>query len=1012
VVLLFSDLCSYTTISEQCDPENVAQLLAMMKTQAVAIVERHGGLVNQFYGDGFLAVFGLPASQEDDVRQAACAALEVHAAVADLILDFSLPAGLEPRLHSGIHAGLIFARNTSLAYGRYELIGDPVNTAARLCASATTNEILVSQETLEGAKEFFEVSSVSPIELKGKKEPVPVYRVLARSPVQTRFEASQRRGFARFVGRRAELIHLNEALVAARRGKGQIVYVVGDPGIGKTRLLHEFEHAVAAPLATVVHGRCERTGRIAPLEPFQQVVRNLFGLTSHTSRLDALAELRDALINLDPTLAEHLPSISHLLVSDEPPAAGPPEGGQPPVNQALLSLLVAAGRQKPLVVMLDDWHWADDASWQVLRELSARVSGEPILVVIGSRRFDLPSLADARKDTLVLAPFSPSEAEVAAQSWLSATMDANAKRALVERAGGNPLFLEELCLARSVEDPRGSSTPESHRVPSTLHGLVESRIERLPAKHADLARIASILGTEFEGRLLQEVSGFEDTLAVLLDLAGFDLIYASETTGSFRFKHGITRDVAYDSVRLNDRQRLHLQVARAIERGHAPDALAEHFETLAYHYAGAEEPAVAAEYAEKAGDKAAATSSLDRVRYQYRAALDALDRLKQTPELRRRWLGLVSKWAAGCVYSPAEDQLVLLRRAKSYATLEEDPTATANAAYWIGWICYALGELEKSIEAFEEARLITTRAQDERMAGQLFANLGQSHAAAGNYAEALRCLDASAEAKRNRAPSGKGTVPVGFAYALGTKGLVLGDTGEFAKAYELLNESLGQLGGRAHAIEGSLLGLLGMVQLWQGDWSASLKTAEAARAVAEVIGEPYVIAIAQSVSGCARYRLTGDLASLAHVREAKDWLEGRKIRLYLSFCASSLADIAMLSGDLDLATENAQFAIERASHGDRLGECLAHRVLAECAGINGDFDRARAELTLARELANRRHSRRDLALTELQEAKLQLLLGEISDARGKLELVSAEFSALDMPWYATHASGLLPSAPR
>lgn len=1002
VVLLFSDLSSYTTISEHCDPENVAKLLGMMKTQAGPIIESHGGLINQFYGDGFLAVFGLPSPKEEDVRHATTAALELHQAIRDLALDFSLPEGLEPRLHSGIHSGLIFARKTSLLHGRYELIGDAVNTAARLCAIAVSDEILASQETLEGAKEFFHVRKVPPLQLKGKEEPTSVYRVIGRTDVQTRFEASEQRGFTRFIARGAEFKHLQAALTGACSGKGRVVYVEGDAGIGKTRLLYEFEHGMSEGSATVLRGLCQSAGRIAPFEPFQQVLRQRLLPSTQLARAEALLELEASLLGLDAKLADSLPQLAQLLFLDEDPEFPTSrESSQTAIRQALIAVLLAVSKQTPLVLLLDDWHWADDASWQALRDLSSLANSNPLLIIVGSRVTDRPSLADAHQDTLRLLPFTSREAEIAAQSWLSGTLDAKAVLTLIERAGGNPLFLEELCLSWSVESKLRAAGPEASRVPSTLHGLVASRIERLPARHAELVRIAAVLGTEFEAELLAEVSAFSDVLSLLQDLAGYDLIYATETPGRFRYKHGLTRDIAYDSVRLSERHRIHRAVAHAIYARHAATGLAEHLETLAYHYAGAAEHELAAEYAEKAGDKAALASALDRVRQQYRAALLELDRLKQTPALRQRWLALVRKWAAACVYSPAEEQLVLLERASTYATLEGDRGATAYAHYWIGWIHYALGEQEASIRSFQAALELAQTLKDERLSGQLLANLGQSHAAAGNYAESLRCLDAALGAKRNRAPSGSGAVPVGFAYALGTKGLIYGDIGHFTRAYQVLEESLSPVRARTHAIEGSLLGLLGMVQLWQGQWEASLETAERARAVAEVVGEPYVMAIAQTVRGAARCRIAGDRSGLAELTEAKEWLDRRRIRLYLSFCAASLAELALAGDDLTLALENANFAVERAAHGDRLGQCLAHRVLAECAARMGDQQKASLELSNARTLAISRSSHRDLALTEFLESRLNLGQKDATSATAQLELARARLLALGMHWHAT-----------
>src|SRR4051812_25933332 len=255
--LLFADLCDYTTLSETLDPEDMHELLHALEELARRVVGKYRGSINQFVGDCILAMWGFPEPDEDGVRHAIDAALELHAGVRELGWRPNGEGALRVELHSGIHAGLVFAREGDPLRGRYELTGDAINTASRLCSAARNGDVLVSASTLSGSESFFEVEPVGALELKGRSRPVSAYRVLGRSKVETRLEARSKRGLTRFIGRESELLAVESAALDATRGRGRALCVAGDAGIGKSRLFDELRARVSVSGVRVCGGYCE-----------------------------------------------------------------------------------------------------------------------------------------------------------------------------------------------------------------------------------------------------------------------------------------------------------------------------------------------------------------------------------------------------------------------------------------------------------------------------------------------------------------------------------------------------------------------------------------------------------------------------------------------------------------------------------------------------------------------------------------------------------------------------------
>jgi len=989
---MFADLSDYTSLNENNDPEDVAELRRRLMQLVSDVVVSHQGLLNQFVGDGVVAVFGLPKAHEDDGRRAVAAAVELQERLRTSEWGIG-PPNLRLKMHIGVHAGLVFASRGNPLHGHYQLTGDAVNTAARLCSAAKRDEVIVSDAALRGLEAFFETETVQPLQLKGKSEPVPAFRVLGSLTVESRLLARSRQGLTPFVGRQRELDQLEGLLSEARQSRGSVLCVLGDAGLGKTRLLDEFALHAGRAKVSVLRGWCESYGGISPLRPFLQILRELLPIAKDAPVEMRIAQLERNLEVFGESLRVHLPAFLHLLSIRDWDDQRDTETRQRAIISAVSELLLAVVDSRPQVLLFDDWQWSDGASLQVLAQLVRAARDKTLLLLIGARSIGPDDQVLAQSPTMWLSPFTEAESAEAARLLVAGAARPTLLRNVHERSGGNPLFLEELCASMKLGLGRLEDF-DGGLVPTTVHALIRTRIEALPPELAELLGVASVIGNEFPLWLLFEVAAMPDAEARLEALLGTGLLQLSEAPKAVRFKHGLTREVVYDGVRVHERRESHRKAAEALERRFQNSGLSDHLEALAEHYARANQHGTASRYAELAGDKAATSSALDGARHHYAAALRQIDELSNDETMLRRWLSIVTKWSAACVYYPAREQPAVLSRAVRYAEELRDDKALARAEYWSGWIHYTLGAQETAIDHSSRALQLSERDNNERMTAQLLVNIGQSHAAIGEYEAAFDFLDRGIALKRRT-----GTLGIGGAYALGCRAVAHGDRGEFGAAQVQMYEALSLVNNTGHPLEGSLCGLLGMIQVWQGDWQAARATAARGRATGERCNGHYVLAMCEASSSYASWRLEGSLAAIDSLENCVKWLERRDINLYLSFCLGHLAEAEFEAGRLESAARHARRALARADSGDRVGRAMGHRVLSLIAAKSGNELEARQHCEHALRSAEQRQSLRDEALTKLCLGRLERSWGRADHARALLEAARDRFEELRMAWH-------------
>jgi class 3 adenylate cyclase len=999
LTVLFSDLAGSATLAREMESEYLSELLGKLREIWHQAAVKHGGRVIRTQGDGVLAVFGYPRSGEDDGRRAAEAALDIHAWVGCLRHDGLSPALLPLRMHSGIHAGTLLLSQGDIECGRFDLIGEVVNTAAHLSRHAAPGEILASLDALGPHANFFELGQGQ--RDNGRTLGLPrVCAVLGRGSVTRRFEATARRGLTPFIGRVEIVAFLMDFLGSTHPTARRCVVVVGGPGLGKTRLLEELLQRCDDRSFRLLRGSCESYLGAEVLQPFLQMLRAFFGLQPDMPKGELVTASQVA---LQPLLAELGPRSESILamISADSDASGRRITTDGVVGD-LLVFFTALSAKGPLVLVIDDWQWADDASRQLLETL-LQLPGGP-RVILASRPRDDGTEWISGAPHLVLDPFQGTETDLAVRRWMP-----HADPFLVARihsyAGGVPLFIEELCHTVSADNAPYSF--EGLSTPGWVGTLVASRLARLPPEQVNVVRAAAVIGNTVANGLLVSACGSAPDQATMRALADGDFLYTDPAAGGHRFKHGITRDAVYDSIGLHERRALHKRIEAALLARSEQTEREDTLEALAYHARGAGHWESAAHYAERAGDKAMGAFALDRARTQYQAAMETLDRISnRTREQSLRWCLLANKLGMACIFDPLSlsDDVTIFEQAVALARSLGDANATARAHYWLGYMCYGFGRFQEGVIHARDALALTREAGEHRLASQIEATLGQMLAATCQYDEAIALMDAAISAKRQRSRPGGG-VAIGSAYALSCKASVLADRGDFEGAHACFADAVDLLHGSTHPVASSVRNWMSVSLVWQGRWQEAETLATEGARVAENMRSLLLLAACRAAAGFSRWAATGDAGGLQQLRDAVQWMERRRFHFYTSVQYGWLVEASAAEGDIDTARKYAAYVLRRARHGERLGEAAVCRALAKAAAVRNDFAAGERWLRWAEASAMQRGSRREAALN--QAARGQILARRQDQAEAGRRMMADAASALralGMHWHAEQAT--------
>lgn len=820
--VMFADLSDFTTLSEELDPEVVRSLQTELFAEMSATIQGLEGFVEKYLGDAMMAVFGAPIAHDEDPERAVNAALLLHAKTAALSERWLPRTGRPLTLHVGIHSGLVVVGHIRPDPGaNYAVTGDTVNTAARLQAAAGAGQTVVSHATWLRTRHAFEFEELGTLSLKGKVQKIAAYRLASALPVPQTARGLRAHGLAGpMVGRDAELDRLLQAFASVRAGQPQLVSIVAEAGAGKSRLVAEFlerlrERDGLAGVA-IRQAACSSLGERAYGVP-AALLRDAYGLSPQETLAEAQPKVDAALaaMGLDErdraSVARYLGTVLGLAPDDAQAHHLDPEQLKTQIFAAVQAVLDRRLQLGAVLMLVEDLHWADMASIDVLRYLFDQARGRPFMLLVTHRptqEVDALARGVEAHSVIALEPLS-SQGSTALLDGLfgssrGALPDALRQR-IVEQAGGNPLFLEEMVralIADGVLQREGQSWFRRAevavvQVPQTIEGVLLGRIDRLPSHLRQTLREAAVIGPQFSQGLLGGLAaGRAGAIGEALDalvaaglLSPVPAASASAQDREFRFRHGLFQEVAYQTLLLSRRSELHTRIGEGLERQYGGAPPLEGLQSLAHHFRLGTDPARAVRYLVAAGDWARNTyANADAIRY-YGFALDALAGAAGSPEQR-----LVVRERLADVLAPAgrmAEATQHLEAVREGHARSADGIAQARVLRKIAVLRWEAGERDEARQCLAEALALVDPAHPHVELTWLYQKMGELAFRSGDNVAALEWTQRALQQAEGPVPAGQeASSRAALALALNILGIALARQDRLDEAVARLERSV------------------------------------------------------------------------------------------------------------------------------------------------------------------------------------------------------------------------------
>ena len=989
VTLVFSDISGSTAMAESLDPETVRRVMARYFESMKPVIERHGGVVEKFVGDAVLAVFGIPALHEDDALRAVRAADEMRVVLRALNKELERDRGVSLQVRMGVNSGEVVAGNLSL--GEEFVTGDAVNVAARLEQAAAPGEILIGRATYRLVKNAVEVEALAPLKLKGKSEPVPAYRLLS---VHKDAPAFARHSDAPLVGRTHELELLQQALERSGRERScHLFTILGAAGVGKSRLVGEFI-TQRCSVSRVVQGRCLPYGEGITLWPLAEVIRDAAGLGASSSRTEVETRLGDVLSAL-PERTRVLGLLLQILGLEKTVAT------TEELAWASRQMLERLALDSSLVVLIDDIHWAEPALLDIVEYIATWSRDSPFLLLCVAR----PEFLDSRPNwgagrlnatSLLLEPLSVEESRQLISGLLGeAGLPSDVSQRLFENAEGNPLFVEQM-LEMLIDDGLLIETAsgwalgptDELKVPPTISALISARLDRLDPSERLVIERAAVVGKEFSLSAVCHLGPGEEAQSVSDDLAALtrkELIRPLDQDPggelTFRFRHILIRDAAYESISKERRSDLHLAYADWMNTA-LPSEGVGFAEILAHHLSQAHSnkrdlgcpPQVlrpiaseAARQYEISGERALARSDfpaaakllrngaalvvepmesayllllLAEVLYLQGCSEEALEHLDQISDTHDVLMNTRSEIVRTLILASMGDQSAVRRGQE----LGRDAVPLFETVSDLRWVARAwtlatysynlLGETAEQIDAAEKAVAAAVAAEDRHVEMQARTWLGAAHA--------------------------HGFTPVD----------------EVLSFVEMQRASTGD----ALGFHGFLLVIQGLMRSLIGEFDEARADVRRAIELTEDLGLSFLADLRRGTLAWVEM-VAGDYEECCRqLRDLRDRLEGHGDKLYLSTFLAQEADCLCELGRYEEAEKAALYSKEITAPDDVASAAGWRGALARVLAARGEFHRANDLLAEGAEilLATETFYRADFSV---QAAKVHLAANEVQEAR-------------------------------
>jgi class 3 adenylate cyclase/tetratricopeptide (TPR) repeat protein len=1019
VTVLFADLKDSTELIRGLDPEAAQQLLDPAIHHMMDAVHRFEGTVNQVLGDGIMALFGAPIAHEDHAVRACYAALAMQAAMRAYTEEVRRAHGLEMRMRVGLNSGDVVVR----AIGNdlhmdYSAVGETTHLAARMEQLATPGSIRLTAATLRLVEGLVQVTALGPVPVKGLPDPVEVLELVRASAVRRRLQATAARGLTPFVGRQMELDALSQALARAGAGHGQVVALVGEAGVGKSRLAYEFVHSHRTQGWLVLESASVSYGKATPYFPVIDLLRRYCHVDDGDDTRTIRAKVTGQLLTLDEALQDTLPALLALLEAlpaDSPFRALDPTQRRQRTLDGLKRVLLRESQVQPLLLVFEDLHWIDSETQALLDSLVESLPTARLLLLVNYRpEYQHGWGSKTYYTQLRLDPLPPASAEEFLLALLGDDPSlASLKQLLIARTEGNPFFLEE-SVRTLVETGVLVGTPGAYRlaqalptiqVPATVQAVLAARIDRLPPDEKRLLQTAAVIGTEVSLPLLQAIVEFpeEGLHRGLAHLQAAEFLYETHLfpEHAYTFKHALTHEVAYSSLLL------------ALEALYA-ERLAEQVDRLAHHAFRGEVWDKALRYCRQAGTKAAEHSALREAAAAFEQALAALRHLPESPATCEQAIDLRFD-LRNVLYPLGEARRILdyLRQAEPLAEALGDPRRLGQLAGYMAACLRELGDLDGSLASAQRALAMATALGDIGL--QVAANvyLGDVYLLAlSDYRRAAEVFRRNVEALHG-APLRErfGTASIQPVYSRAHLAWCLAELGAFAEGRAYGEDALRLAETVEHPYSLAVACVaVGHLSLCQGSLPQAMRVLERGLALSEAVNFPLVIRLCNARLGAA-YALSGRTteALLLLERALEQTMAMRLTTLYPPY-AVRLGEGYVLAGRPEEAIPLGQQALETAQiHKQQGHQAYALRLLGDIAAQSEPPDVSQAEthycqaLALAEELGMRPL----VAHCHLGLGRLYGQTGHGEEARPELSAAIDLYRAMDMTFWLPQAEAML-----
>jgi class 3 adenylate cyclase/tetratricopeptide (TPR) repeat protein len=806
VSVLFADTAGFTALSEMLDPEEIAQIMQDCLSILTPEIERYGGTVTQFTGDGVMALFGAPNADEDHAKRACHAGIAIRGAILPFSNRILKRYGSEFKMRIGINSGMVVVGSVDSGYAtEYTALGDTINIASRIESITPPGAVCCSSNTFRLARDFFQFEAMGSTKVKGKAHPIDLYKVLNVGQIETRLGAAMARGLTPFVGRQAELRDLTVVFDDIEAGKGRTVSIIGEAGVGKSRLLLEFRRSLHGREFGFLVGECLPFGASIAYLPLLGLLRSYFRLKEGFEPSEAEQSIRSTLSGLEHDMSFLLPPLFDVLsipFKDEQYEMMEPRQKKDRIFQSLSRIFIKESQTKPLVISIESIMWIDRTSEEFLGYLTDLLPESRILLILLHRPGYSHSWGEKTSFTLLNIDQLPArDAPQLINSLLDAPPSRELQTLLMTTSGGNPLFIEELTNSL-LEKGYVNKTNDGYvltilsadlPIPATIHGIIAARIDHLPEPVKRTLQFAAVIGKHFSRSILELVVGKAHNLTALLqELQQLDLIYEENGQPSIEyiFKHDLVQEVAYNSLLLRRRKEIHEAVAEAIEAFNS-DNIDHVQEILAYHFSKSSNSHKAYLYLKQSGAKSTRNSSLWEAFRFYKQALTLTRDKALTSQLEGLEIRLQMASAMISLGFP-EDSLEILKQAETIARNLNDKKSLTSIISMIGLYYSVRGDTLRGIRYAQDCLAAAQDAGDVDLIAPIVFDLCSNYAARGEFSRVVEiapfALSLLRETDKQDESFSRGYNI--YSAILAFHAFSLGFLGEFERAASLFEEGL------------------------------------------------------------------------------------------------------------------------------------------------------------------------------------------------------------------------------